>query len=110
MKEYTVIWLETAKENYRDIVRYLKSVMEAEAARNIFTKLVNDINQLEEFPLAKPFVPYEEYKELGVRMLISGSYLCFFIVEETTVEIYHIVRKSRDYCKLFVFHAGGKIL
>jgi plasmid stabilization system protein ParE len=108
MKEYTVIWLEPAKENYKDIVRYLKSAIEAEAARKIFTKLVNDINQLGEFPLAKSLVPYEEYREQGVRMLISGSYLCFYIASGTTVEIYHIVHKSRDYCKLFVFHAGGK--
>jgi plasmid stabilization system protein ParE len=110
MKKYTVIWLKPAKENFRDIVRYLKSVMEAEAARKIFTKLVNDINQLEEFPQANPFVRYEEYKEQGVRMLISGSYLCFYMVEGNIVEIYHIVHKSRDYCKLFVFHAEVKIL
>ena len=44
MKDYTVLWLETAKENYREIVQSLKLTMSAEAARKIFTQLVQDIN------------------------------------------------------------------
>lgn len=108
MKEYTVVWLEMAKENYRDIVQNLKSTMTAEAARKIFIKLVEDINQLAKFPNSNPLVRYEEYREQGVRMMISGKYLCFYIVEDSTVEVHHIVYEKRDYCKLFTFRPGDK--
>jgi plasmid stabilization system protein ParE len=108
MKDYTVLWLETAKENYREIVQSLKLKMSAEAARKIFTQLVQDINRLAQFPNSNPLVRHEEFRDQGVRMLISGEYLCFYIVEESVVEIHHIVHRKRDYCKLFTFHPGGK--
>lgn len=108
MKDYTVLWLETAKENYRDIVQILKLTMSAEAAREIFTQLIQDINRLAQFPNSNPLVRHEEFRDQGVRMLISGEYLCFYIVEESVVEIHHIVHRKRDYCKLFTFHPGGK--
>ena len=108
MKDYTVLWLETAKENYRDIVQSMKSTMSAEAARKFFTQLVQDINQLAQCPNSNPLVRHEEFRDQGVRMLISGEYLCFYIVEESVVEIHHIVHRKRDYGKLFTFHPGGK--
>ena len=108
MKDYTVVWLETAKENYIDIVQSMKLTMSADAARKIFTQLVQDINQLAQFPNSNPLVRHEEFRDQGVRMLISGEYLCFYIVEESVVEIHHIVHRKRDYCKLFIFHPGGK--
>lgn len=108
MKDYTVVWLETAKENYIDIVQSMKLTMSADAARKIFTQLVQDINQLAQFPNSNPLVRHEEFRDQGVRMLISGEFLCFYIVEESVVEIHHIVHRKRDYCKLFTFHPGGK--
>lgn len=108
MKDYTVLWLETAKENYRDIVQSLKLTMSAEAAREIFTRLVQDIDRLAQFPNSNLLVRHEEFRDQCVRMLISGEYLCFYIVEESVVEIHHIVHRKRDYCKLFTFHPGGK--
>lgn len=107
MKKYTVLWLETAKENFIDIVQYLKSVMTSEAARKVYNNLINDINQLEEFPYAHPFVQYEEYRKQGVRILITGKYSCFYRIEGTSVEIHHIVHQSQDYNKLFFFKSGG---
>jgi plasmid stabilization system protein ParE len=77
MKDYTVSWLETAKENYREIVQSLKLTMSAEAARKIFTQLVQDINRLAQFPNSNPLVRHEEFRDQGVRMLIPGEYLRF---------------------------------
>ena len=77
MKDYTVLWLETAKENYRDIAQSLKLTMSAEAARKIFTRLVQDIDRLAQFPNSNPLVRHEEFRDQGVRMLIPGEYLRF---------------------------------
>lgn len=81
MKDYTVLWLETAKENYRDIVQILKLTMSAEAAREIFTRLVQDINRLAQFPNSNPLVRHEEFRDQGVRMLIPGEYLRFVTID-----------------------------
>ena len=77
MKDYMVLWLETAKENYRDIVQSLKLTMSAEAAREIFTQLVQDVDRLAQFPNSNLLVRHEEFRDQGVRMLIPGEYLRF---------------------------------
>ncbi|MFQ5858118.1 MAG: type II toxin-antitoxin system RelE/ParE family toxin, partial [Anaerolineae bacterium] len=88
-----VIWTEKARQNLREIVRYLRQ-HSPEAAERISKEITASTRRLETFPISGRIVP--ELAETSFREVIVGDYRVIYeVTEDDTVEILTIVHSRR---------------
>jgi len=93
MSKARVVWTEKARQDLREIIRYLRRYS-SEAAERISQQIVEATRRLEDFPLSGRVVP--ELAETGFREVIVGDYRVIYeAMEDDTVEILSIVHDRR---------------
>ena len=96
MEKYKLLIFPSAKQDLQDIVDYLNELSPA-AALKLYDEMVEKIGSLVQMPKRCPLVKYPLLKAKGYRMLVVGSYLVFFVVSGSTVEIRRIIFGRRQY-------------
>ncbi len=100
MKEtYKVKFLPTAEDDLTEIIDYIKGDRPS-AAVSLLERFQKNFDSLKENPLIGKVVKEERLSFSGYRYLIIGSYLVFYIVEESVVEIHRIIHSARDYVRI----------
>jgi len=84
-----------------DIKKYISEEYDNPTAANRITaKIVKSYKLLKTSPyMGKQLDSVTETKS-NYRVLVSGNYLIFYVVEENIVIIRRIIHGKRDYCKL----------
>lgn len=101
MARYKVEIRPEAMNELKEIARFHLHAVGSNSARKITDKILDRIELLADFPFFGSYVPDEEMKSKGYRMIICGKYLGFYRVIENSVYVYHIAHGSTDYPKLF---------
>ncbi|MCL2321356.1 MAG: type II toxin-antitoxin system RelE/ParE family toxin [Oscillospiraceae bacterium] len=103
---YSVSIMPEAETDLDEIYDYISyHFLSKEAARNTLENIRLSIKILEDYPeigidvsqrLKKPFS-----KKHNLRMIISGSYLVFYIIDNNDVAILRVLYQSRNWIEIF---------
>ena len=103
MEQYDVIVYDSAREDIREVARYLsKTLLEPDTARDLLLRFQKEIlslaNMPERFPLV--FDPY--LASLGFRVTSTGNYLIFFTVRKKAhkVDVVRVMYGKRNWAEL----------
>lgn len=103
MASYRIITSNEANQDLRDIYRYIARVLkEPSIADNLLDKIETGILSLAELPLRHNVVKDERLGQKGIRKLLIGNYLIFYVVDEDnqTVQIVRILYARRDWVNI----------
>ncbi|MCL2513535.1 MAG: type II toxin-antitoxin system RelE/ParE family toxin [Oscillospiraceae bacterium] len=103
MKEYNIIIETLARQDILDIRRYIaETFKEPDIAKRIYEKINAAIRALDQFPGRNAVVPDEPYNSLGIRKLLVGNYIAFYIVNEQQkeVRVTRVLYNRRNWQKL----------
>ena len=83
MKEYKIRLSIQAKEDYKNIIKYIKyKLLEPSIAEKYAEIIKNEINTLKFNPQKFAIIDYEIIKEYKFRRLIIKNYIVFYRVNE----------------------------
>lgn len=95
------VLLESAQEEYRDIVDYLLAVSDGPSAARSFSdgfeSLMRDVC---DNPFGRRLSRIPEVAALGYRSAIMGRYVVLYSFREGRVLVAHIFHQRRDYARL----------
>lgn len=90
---YEVQYSAEARQDLKDIFNYLSLEASAvEAAKKIVFKITKKIKSLKTMPHRYSLYKKEPWQELGLRFLIVGNYLIFYLVDDDIMMVVSIVR------------------
>ncbi len=93
--------LEEAAREYRDIVRYLATVLRSPvAARSFMDEFDHQLNRVCDVPELYGLSRMSELAALGYRAMRVRSYVALYKVEGDVVVVAHVFHQSQDYAKL----------
>lgn len=93
--------LEEAAREYRDIVRYLDTVLGSpDAARSFMDEFDYQLGLVCDMPELYGLSRMKELAVLGYRAMLVKNYVALYKVEGDAVVIAHIFHQSQDYAKL----------
>lgn len=101
MNKYKLQLLATAWRELEEIAHYHLLSVGAISSKKITDVILNALERLEVFPLSCPYVPDDELKNQGYRMLICNKYICIYRLIDDIVYVYHIAFGAIEYPKLF---------
>lgn len=96
MGKYKILIFPTAIQDLQDIVDYLNSLA-PEAALKLYDDIIVGISKLEQMPMRCPLAKSTLLQAKGYRVIRVHSYLVFFLVNDSTVEIRRILYARRQY-------------
>ena len=96
METYKVRIYPTAKQDMREIVQYLNTLLQESALAN-YDLLVEKIAGLAQMPERCPQLNDLALRAKGYRYLLVKNYLVFFVVAGDTVQIRRVLYARRDY-------------
>jgi len=99
MTKWNVAYTKKSQEYLKSIYEYIANVLqEPVLASSQVTRIMDAIEQLDEFPLRYHMYEKEPWKSKGLRILSINKYLAFYIPDETknTVTIVRIMYGRRD--------------
>jgi len=99
-KKYPIEYLPVAQKDLVEIQEYIKKDNPS-AALNFLNTLDETVSKLEDFPFMGQVPTDRRLEYLGYRILIVGSYLVFYVVNDDYVEIRRILHGRRKYSFLF---------
>jgi toxin ParE1/3/4 len=90
--------VERAKEDIRSIYRYIaEQLSEPLIAEKQFARIKGALMGLSEMPKRFPLVSDEPWRGRGLRRLVVGNYLAFYIVEnDAKVVVMRVMYGGRD--------------
>lgn len=91
--KYTLKYLPAAQE---DLISILDHIAQDSRALAFVDKLDVHIRRLEQHPLLGRVPRHPKLREFGYRVLIVESYLAFYIIRGTQIEIHRVVYGSRN--------------
>jgi toxin ParE1/3/4 len=94
-----VILLPVAEDDLTEIIDYVIQDKPS-AAVGLLDRFQKNFNLLKENPLLGKVAQEENLSQLGYRYIIVSSYLIFYVIEESTVEIHRILHSARDYGRI----------
>ncbi|WP_243136753.1 type II toxin-antitoxin system RelE/ParE family toxin [Acetobacterium paludosum] len=100
MPQCKVEILAPALKELEEIAEYHLLVVGRISAKKITDKILNALEQLEEFPLSGPHIPDTELKSKDYRILVCDKYVCIYRLISNTVYVYHIAHGATEYGKL----------
>lgn len=99
---YSLLFTETAKQNYLDIGRYIANESKnIDIAIKFIQKLQKETERLKNYPNSG-ILPKDRFLlSVGYRFLIYGDYLTFYKTDEVEkkVIIYAVINGKRNYSK-----------
>lgn len=99
MKKYTIRITRQAREQLRQIKRYIEEILLApDAARDTITVIKNEIITLEKMPDRIKLTEEEPWRSEGIhRMRVKNFYVYFWIDEKNSkVQVTAVIYVSRD--------------
>ena len=95
--KYTV-WISTpAQKDLEEICRYIaEDCKSPDAAYNLRAKIRKAMFSLDMFPERTPVVRFETGKRYGLRKLIVGNYVVFYIVLNSYVWIMRVIHGASN--------------
>ncbi|MDR2976154.1 MAG: type II toxin-antitoxin system RelE/ParE family toxin [Streptococcaceae bacterium] len=107
-KKYTLEISPDAERDLDEIDNYLRHhFLSEQAAESIMGNIKTSLSDLIQFPEiginAADRIGKEKLPDIyqNIRMIISGSYLIFYVLEGSTVQIYRVLYQKRDWINLF---------
>ena len=100
---YQVEFTEAAEADLDDALAYVRTVLKApEAADRLLDRLEQSAALLAESPQAHPLVRDEHLATQGVRSVVLGNYLAFYVIKEQhqKVTIVRFLHGRRDWSTL----------
>jgi len=97
--KYTLRYLPIAEEDLISILDWIAKDSPSRALKFI-DKLEEKIGKLEKFPLIGGIPRHPKLREYGYRVLVVESYLVFYIIRKSTVEVHRVIHASRDIDKM----------
>ena len=100
MEEYKVELSIQAKEDYKSIIRYIKSkLLEPKIAERYAELIKNEINTLKYNPQKFAIIDYDMIKKYKFRKLIIKNYIAFYRVneDEKIVNVERILYGATDW-------------
>lgn len=94
-----VLLLYESRMELRDIAVFHMQKVGANSARDITNRILDELDQLADFPEMGYVPPYKMVAEAGYRVLLVKEYLCFYRIEGDEVHIAHIAHGSTDYIR-----------
>ncbi|HTY38779.1 MAG TPA: type II toxin-antitoxin system RelE/ParE family toxin [Bacteroidota bacterium] len=88
-------YLPAAQEDLLSILEFIANDSPVRAS-SFVTKLDVRIGRLEEHPLLGRVPRHPKLREYGYRVLIVESYLVFYTIRGSTIEIHRVLHGSRD--------------
>lgn len=99
MREYRVEMTESARQDLRSIVFYIRDVLrEPSAAQRILSKLQEEAQALCHMPERYPLWEDEPWHSLGLHKLVVKKYVVLYLIDEQrqAVQIARIFYGGRD--------------
>lgn len=97
---YSLVFTETARQNYLDIGRYIADESKSlDVAIKFIQKLKNETERLKDFPNSG-ILPKDRFLlSVGYRFLVCDDYLTFYKTNgvEKKVIVYAVINGKRDY-------------
>ncbi|MCL2320617.1 MAG: type II toxin-antitoxin system RelE/ParE family toxin [Oscillospiraceae bacterium] len=103
MSKYFVNITNTAKDDLKDIARYIKNELkEPDVAINLIQKIKKAIYSLDNKPYRNALVRDKDLVRFGYRFLVVGNYIVFYIIleEEQIVDIVRVIYARRNWEKI----------
>ena len=94
--------LAPAWRELEEIASYHLLMVGPNSARKITDNILDCLERLKDFPLSCPYIPNEELKSDGYRMLVCGKYVCVYRLIGEIIYIYHISNGAMEYSKIFL--------
>ena len=101
MAEYRVELLPSAWQDIDRIADYHLRMVGAASAERITDRILDTLEQLQDFPLMGVIHPDASLARMEYRKILCGDYVCIYRLIEKTVFVYRIVHGSTDYPKYF---------
>jgi len=99
MKKHNIRYMPVAEEDLNEIVDYL-----LEYGVSTANKFVDDLEKLEErlsmFPKSAPLVRDKRLRDKGYRVAVIGSYLLFYLTNETDTYVMRVIHGKQDYANM----------
>ena len=95
-KKYSVHLFPRAKRDLLEIKEYFEARLKADP-RSLFEKFEKQIDLLESNPFMFPLVKDPYLRKQGYRVIPVDSYLLFYIIDTTTVQIHRFIYGRIDY-------------
>ncbi len=98
-EQYSVIVLQSAKDDLLGIISYFTALGSKKGAQRIRLKFSKGVEQLRFFPYSAPVIPDPSLDKLGFRMLFIENYLILHKVfdDEKKVLIYRVIDGRQNY-------------
>jgi plasmid stabilization system protein ParE len=103
MKIYSVLMTQVAADDLKGISRYITyDLKEPIVAKKQITNIFESIMTLETLPTRHNLVCDKTYSNKGIRKILIGNYVVFFVVSETDskVTVIRILYSRRDWINL----------
>lgn len=107
-KKYLIEISPNAEKDLDEIESYmLNHFLSEQAAKSVMGNIKMSLAKLADFPEIGINVADRIGKEKveviyqNLRMIIAGSYLIFYVLKGTTVQVYRVVYQKRDWINLF---------
>jgi addiction module RelE/StbE family toxin len=103
MTRYRIEITDPATKDLNEIGNYITDdLLEPQAALRLVNEIADAVSSLEEMPYRNPLVRDERLSLHGIRKIIVGNYLVFYIIyeEEKVVTIIRILYGRRDWLNL----------
>lgn len=97
--------LEGAKEDIREIERYLVAVSDGTtAAASFLQELQEKISLACEIPGSFPLAPMPELAMLGYQTIHVKNYVALFFVEDDVLMVAHVFHQRQNYARFVIAH------
>ncbi len=95
-KKYSIKYLPVAQRDLGGIIEYIK-IDSPVSAHKFLDKFDKSVVKLEDFPFMGQIPKDNRLQRLKYRILVIDSYLVFYVVKDTIVEIRRILHGKRRY-------------
>lgn len=103
MEHYDVTVYDSAREDVREVARYLsRTLLEPDTARDLLLRVQKEILSLANMPERFPLVSDPYLASLGFRVTSVGNYLIFFIVRKRArkADVVRVIYGKRNWAEL----------
>ena len=85
---WQVLYTNRANEDLQNIYKYIIEELKApEAAQKLITKIMDNIDTLNDMPKRNPLYNKEPWKSRGLRKLIIDNFITFYLTNETKKQV-----------------------
>jgi addiction module RelE/StbE family toxin len=98
-KKYSVLIYPTAEKDLLEIKDYFTNKLKT-SPNNLFSKLLEKIELIEDNPLIFPLCTDPNLNQLGYRLVPIDNFLLFYRIDENIVQIHRFIYGKRNYIEI----------